>query len=354
MRTIKIIAIIFVTIFMVSCETYYRMVTTLDRDGNAIREVYTKGDSAFMAGDMSHNPFLFNIGLNWNIIRYDSVLKYNFFGSENIINVKASKKVSSIDLFSKELNCSEINRSLAAPEETLTKNFGWFYTNYTFTGVYKKLNFQVPVSIDKYLSKEEQKLWTQGNFKDYGTTNGFEMKNMLDGIEDEFMDWYSRNCFEIGLNSIEKISKKTIADEDKDKIYKLLYKKEQTEDIMPELIAKTLDIFYKTNSFSKLYKTNKKSIDQEFENTSLKIELLSNIISYELIVPGEIISTNSSIINSNTLTWKVDGIRILFDDYTLTTQYRVTNTWAFILSGLVLLVAITSIILIFRKSRKIF
>jgi len=51
------------------------------------------------------------------------------------------------------------------------------------------------------------------------------------------------------------------------------------------------------------------------------------------------LQTNAPIIESGTLKWKVDGFRLLFDDYTLTAEYRVANRWAFVLTGLLVLCA---------------
>lgn len=349
MNAIKIVLSAFITVFMVSCNTYYRTVTTLGRNGEAVREVYAKGDSAFMAGNMSENPYLFDINSGWEITRFDSGMKYDFFGDEKDVNVKVSKSVSSIDLLSKELSCSEDKKSFVAPEESLNRKFKWFYTNYKFTGVYKKLSYNVPVSIDKYLSKEEQKIWGLGDFGDYAAMNGSEMNEMLDGIEGKFMDWYSRNCFEISLNSIIKLSKEAIGDAEKDEIYKQMDGKNQGADLMPETVCKALDSYYKTDRFSEMNRNNQELLGREFKEVTSLINLFGNIISYELVVPGEIINTNAPIVNSNSLIWKIDAMRILFDDYTLTAEYRVVNLWAFILSGLILITAIVSTLLLIKK-----
>lgn len=350
MKTIKIALTVLITVLMASCGSYYRMVTTLDRDGKAHRKIYAKGDSAFLAGDRSKNPYSFDIS-DWNVVKLDSAVKYNFFGEEKDINVKIEKSVASIDLFSKNIHYDENKKSFAAPEETLSKEFRWFYTNYKFTGVYKKAVYEVPVSIDKYLTKEEQKIWTQGDFGKYKALNGSELNDKLGDLEAKFMEWYSRNSFEISLVSATKYLNGNISDADKDAIYKQIRANEQTAsaDITPESVCKAMDTFYKTNSYSQLYSTHREEIDKDFEKADAFINILSNVISYELVVPGQIVGSNSPIIASDTLTWKVDGVRILFDDYTLTAEYRIVNIWAFVLSGLIVVVAVFSCYLLRRK-----
>lgn len=350
MNTIKTISIILIAILMASCESYYRVVTRLDRDGKAYREIYAKGDPDFLTGDKSKNPYLFDVS-DWNVVKLDSAGKYNFFGEEKDINVKIEKTVASIDLFSKGLRYDENKKSFAVPEENLSKEFRWFYTNYKFTGVYKKVAYEVPVSIDKYLTKEEQKIWSQGDFSKYKALNGSELNDKLGDLESKFIEWYSRNSFELSLESIKKYSNQNISDADKDAMYKQMQENYQivSSYATPESVCNAIDAFYKTSSYSQLYSTKKEAIEEDFDNLGSFVNTLSKVISYELIVPGQIVDSNSPIIASDTLTWKVDGIRILFDDYTLSAEYRIVNIWAFVLSGLIVVVAAFSCYLLRRK-----
>ena len=75
MRTYKWMAAIVLLLGMTSCGTYYRMVSQVNSDGSMHREVYAYGDSAFLAGDRNHNPFLFRIDSGWEVSNLDSVVK---------------------------------------------------------------------------------------------------------------------------------------------------------------------------------------------------------------------------------------------------------------------------------------
>lgn len=337
---IKVALTLITIVSMASCNTYYRMVTTLDSDGNAYREVYAQGDSAFMAGDGTKNPYFFDITPDWTLERLDSPVKYDFFGEAKSLNVKLVKETTSIDLFSKEISSQQETRSFASPQESITKRFRWFYTVHSFEGLYKRLDYNAPVPIDNYLSEQEKNLWTRGCFDAYGAMNGSEMNELLGDIEGKFMNWYSRNCFEISLGAIEKLLEKGIEDRERDAIYKFINDKDN--DITPDVLSKNMDAFYKTTRYSELYKANKDLLDEEFERESWVIYVIGNLISYELIVPGEVINTNAPIVNGETLIWKIDGMRILFDDYIITAQYRTLNLWFCILSGLIVIIAVVS------------
>lgn len=351
MKTRKIIISILAILFIVSCGTDYRILTTLERNGKVHREVYSFKNQSGMKNDTSKNPFLFNIYPDWKITHFDdTVIKYNFFGDTREFRMKISKDANSIEQYSREIQCDEENLSFAAPEESLVKKFRWFYTYYSFETVYKKLKYEVPIPISNYLNEDEQLLWTQGNMSNYRVSNGSEMYNYLNEINDKFTEWCSRNFFEISIESIKKLTIGYDLDSDKEIIYKEIRKAKINDfDITPKEICPVLDSFYKTTYFSKLYKTNEKTVEKDVKTATAIISIICNVISYELVIPDKLIKTDAPIINSDTLIWKVDGMRLLFDDYTFTAEYRVVNVWAFVIGGLVLILAVGSVVVLWKK-----
>lgn len=353
MHTTKILLLLLLLSVMTSCGSYYKVATIVDRDGRVLREIYTEGDSAFLAGDMSHNPFLFDVDSTWSVTLLDSVLKYDFFGVEKKLNVKVSRKLPSVDLFGEGIKFKNHKKSFAVPQESLTKEKGLFYTNYTFRAKYSKLDYDFPVDINNYLSKDEQSLWTQGDFSGFKVMNGAELNEKLSEIERKFIDWFSRNCFEISLNCFDKWSELEISDNDKDLIYSKLVDNNREGDIEPRNVCLALDDFYGTMEYSDIYAKNKTTIDSDYEDALSVIELNSDIISYELLLPGKLITTNAPVATSNLLVWKVDGMRLLIDDYLLTASYRVMNISVIIIFATIfIMVAITVFILINRVRRK--
>jgi len=356
MKTIKMILAVSVSIFMASCGAQYRMVTTLDSNGNAYREIYARGDSTFMAGNNSNNPFLFDLSPDWNINRYDTAFSYDFFGDTKNFNVKISKKANFIEDYSKNIRCNAGVRSLAVPEESLVKKTGWFYINYSLKTVYKKIQYEVPIPIDNYLNKEEQILWTQGDLCNYKVMNGTEMNDYLNEISDKFMKWYGHNLFEFSIGSIKKLTENQDLDKDKDNIYKKWSKsvKLDTVNIDPKTVCNILDSFYKTAYFSNLYNANHEILDKDFNQQTSLVNIdsiLGNEISYELVIPGEILQTNAPVLHSDTLVWKVDGMRLLFNDYSLKAEYRVINKWSFLLTGLLLIISVGSVISLLKRRK---
>jgi hypothetical protein len=294
-----------------------------------VREIYAKGDSAFLAGDLSHNPYMFRLDSEWIITPSDAIEKYN---------VKTGKTADNIEDFSNKLSFDEQFRPLVAPVETVRKRFGWFYTYYSFKAVYPCISDRIPVSIDKYLNKDEQKLWFRGDFSTWTGMTGLEVKNDMDEMENKFMEWYSQNVREIYFDVIGDFEKQsgnsrylTQLPAVKDSVFQI-----QSDDINDVLTL--LDKHLKTNHFSDMYKTNKQQIDKMCEER-LSEDLFSRAIEYKLIIPGKLISANTPLISRDTLTWKIMAIHLIPDNYELTATSRVTNTWAF--AAVVLLLAVS-------------
>ncbi|MCL2131347.1 MAG: hypothetical protein FWH36_02645 [Lentimicrobiaceae bacterium] len=353
MKKIKISLTALAILAAASCETPYRMVTTLERNGKVQREVYAFENGAFMKRNTLEKPFLFELTPDWKFTRFDTAIEYNFFGEEKYAIAKVGKNAKSIEQYSKEIQCDKDKQSYAAPEESLVKKFRWFYTRYSFKTVYKKLQYELPVSIDDYLSKKEQILWTQGDMSNYKVQNGLEMYQDLDKINDKFSEWMSRNYFETSFESIRKMAIGYELDTAKETIYEKIRETDEKSLDSPETICTVLDSFYQTTYFSQLYESNKETLKTDKEDEYPFLEHIFNTISYELVIPGQLTKTNAPLIQSDTLIWKVDGMRLLFDDYVLSAEYRVANIWAFIVSGVVILIAVGSLGFLFFSTRRI-
>jgi hypothetical protein len=345
-----------------SCSTNYRIVTTIRPDGSCLREIYAKGDSAFLAGDWLENPYLFHLDSTWQITPIDTQEVRERFNGE--YNVKISKSFRSLGEISAGLQSEEDLRPLVAPKETLQKHFRWFYTYYSFKTVYPAISDQIPVSIDDYLNKAEQKLWFQGDYSAYAGLNGMELKDEMDDIEKHFWEWYARNIFECDFEAIGDFEKfsgsdlyisqmKTV----KEALFQALFKKnslDQEKSIETLNIYEELDKQLETGYFSDRYKNNRQQIDslvveKEKYLENLTDKLFCKDVEYELIMPGKLIHTNAPIARQDTLLWKVNALRFTPDDYKLIAESRTTHVWAFVLTFLLVLLSVFCLIKVKRS-----
>jgi hypothetical protein len=348
---LKTVLAVSALLFTVSCGAYYRMITVLDKNGNVQREIYAHGNKERTTDLFTKNPFLFEVDTTWTMHCLDSIIRYNFFGEEKELNVKINKQTKYIEQFTQDIYSHKNERSLAVPEEFLLIKRGLLFTRYLFKAKYHKFEYHPPVSVDNYLSKEEQMLWTQGDMSSYNLMNGSEMSDYLNNIKSKFMRWYGRNLFEVSLKCINKLNDKYDLDKDKEKIYKQVIdlRDDDLTKIDPGFICNVLDSHYRTTYFSKLYKINNLILDDDFDRAVAIEAQVPDVVSYELVISGNILQTNAPIVNADTLIWKVDGMRLLFDDFILTAEYRTLNRLALWIIGLLILVVVCGSAVLLRK-----
>ena len=87
-KRMNIVMVALLTI-LASCSTNYQMVTRVHKDGTVEKEVWVLADSAFLAGDSNHNPFLFRLGKDWEVEELDSCTETDLFGENGKLNLKA-------------------------------------------------------------------------------------------------------------------------------------------------------------------------------------------------------------------------------------------------------------------------
>lgn len=339
MKTNYLISGIILMLSITSCSSYYRMTSRIEKDGSMYREVYAYGDSAFIAGDMTHNPFLFQLDTNWQIVKPDSVIRFNFWGEEEKLNVKACQNLPVVDgEYFAVTQGKEQMHSLAIPIEKLEKNFRWFYTYYTYTATYKELADKGPIPLSNYLNKEEQMIWLRGDNAAYSNMNGLELNDKLDKLETKFTEWYNRSVYEINWEVIHHFVLQQgdsaylhRLEELKESVYKKRSSQKDTSlgDADVEEICGLFDEAGKINYYSDLYKTNKEKMDALCEKKISIAEVFYHAMQFELTMPGRLLASNAKLQKGNTVIWKLDGFRLLAGDYILSAESRVINYWAF-------------------------
>jgi len=353
-------------------ESYqYKMTTRINKDGSCERAVYARAYPAFLEGDTSQNPFLFTITPEWKIERLDTTSRERVINEEVVetaengeigetgeidanfkIKIKATRFFKSISDCSPSLQCDEVLSPIVKPAESLQKQFRWFYTYYSFSAIYAAIPDKFPISIDDYMSKDEQKLWFQGDMSNYKGMNGMELNDKLNDIEKKYLTFYARNFYESAWYAIDSVKQKT-ADTAylfqinllKDTLFSIYFKDITKEsefeyEFDPEGICKLLDNHLKIKHFRKMHKANKEEIEQLYSQKMNIVNLFQESLEYELIMPGKIITANAPFTANDTLSWQVDAFRFLANDYLLTAQSRSANVWAFAVTAVLGVLAV--------------
>lgn len=334
---------------LTSCSTNYRMISRINPDGSMHREIYAYGDSAFLAGDRTHNPFLFKIDdALWEVSELDSVVKFSCWGEEEKLNVKASRTYPTVGAEGfGTLDGKDFMRPLAVPQEKLQKRFRWFYTYYIYTATYSELPDKGPVSLDVYMSREEQQIWFRGGEMALNGMNGIELNNTLDDLESKFWKWYNRTLYELNYEVIRHFVRQqgdTLfarkMENLKEPVFGKYYSRSDIgNDASPEDVCRYLDEFGRSTYFLNLYEAYSKPMNSLFDEKGRVAELFDYAVQFEVSMPGRVTDDNAALHRGGSLIWKVDAFRLLYGDYTLTAESRTVNYWAFAVTIFLLLLA---------------
>ncbi|MDH6304854.1 hypothetical protein M2459_001592 [Parabacteroides sp. PF5-5] len=341
-----------------SCNAYQQVHTRIHKDGSIERELFAFGDSTFMAGNTNSNPFLFIPDKNWQITRYDSAFVRQLFGKDVKFNAKATVQSASLETFTNHAHAKDNLQPLMLPTETLQKRFCWFYTYYTYKAVYATVRPQLPVSIDKYLTEDEQRILLQGNLSAFEGMNGIEQSDELNELVGKFETWFMHCQFEITINAFAELLLETgetqYAKQLSDvraTLFEQLKDKIDDKDIDSEMVASLLDAHFRSTFYASFEASHTKAINDSIDEQSRLLNLFEYALSFSIDIPGRLLTANTPLRYENSPVWKIDAYRFLVQDYELYAESRTANVWTFVVTGLLLLIAFISLYLTIRKNR---
>ncbi len=328
------------------------MLTRINADGSCYRELTINRDSSFLAGDTTKkNPFPAIIDSSWLLVFKskngtvnEPYIKGKTYSVDTALNtqITARKNYASV----KDLGMFRLNNTdwdTLATKIKFRKKFRWFYTYYEFSETYPKVNPLKRIPVAKYLSEEEITTLYGENTKLYKGRNGLEIKDLLESIEGKANAWLSRSYYEeiykIMLANYQNfkglpVDSATLA-QAKDSIYRLNKDSTHFDNFDPEEL---FDKYFKTKAFtnSNIVKKLEENFDKQMPNFT---KYFGETLNYKLAMPGKIIKSSTPVIKGGTLCWTVDANRFFFTDYTLEAKSRKANIWAFVITGILILLA---------------
>lgn len=374
--TIKVILFILLLI-TAACSESNEMITVIKSDGSCYREFTDDVNLNFITGDSVeiNNPFPVDIDstcqITWKFrdsewftqypvskAMIDSVVKS--INSKDTVNpdVKKTPEMCNVVLRKNYASVNEMANQFKFKKShdwskmkvnySLEKKFRWFYTYYCYKETYPKLvtNFEIP--IESFMTKEESQFWFTGQPDILRGMNGVEIREYVGKIEDNFNKWYAQNMwnqeYKCLVSNYSKIKNKPVDIETlellRDTIFKTVKDYENIE------MKHILNNYFKTNEFTVLWKGDGSPM-KKYEDSLDEQEYMtyfSESFNYKLVMPGKVKLPENAIQQGDTLVWTLNAYRMALDDYTIEAQSRKTNIWAFILTGLILIVAIGSFI----------
>lgn len=333
------------------------MVTTIFPDGSVTREFSQFADSAFLVGDTAKsNPFWFALDSGWQVGCYpantDTVYHWPMAVSDLVacdsasIKVTAARHWSNVDSLNNYSFFAQSTWKSISPKVRFEKKFRWFYTYYYFSERYPKIDHFNAIPMNQYVSNEEAEMYMSGGLNRFAGMNGMEIMEKMNSVDQQIEQWLNHNLFEQMYTALaahlDKLEGFTIDStrflQYRDSVYFIPDRDKLIEDGGIDVL---LDRFYKTNAFSRLYETVE-GLDNNPKNGKYPdfLNYYYPKLDYRLIMPGKVIATNCERVPADTLHWTVTAYRFTLGDLELQAQSRIANWWAFVISGVVVLLAL--------------
>jgi hypothetical protein len=276
----------------------------------------------------------------------------------NMLLVHAKKTYQRVEEMSAELYRSD-NHHLKKAEgikasSRLEKRFKWFYTDYTFSETFAYDGEPVfPVPLSDFLGADTASYWFTGQPDLTRNLSGYEQKEMLDKIEKKIDEWSNANWFYEACNIIianyDSIQNAPVGRERFIRLRDSLVKQPcvlngfEDEGLTKGITTQFEKIFH-TEAYTKFFRSYKGGPVQ-YE------QLLSFGSPYDLVMPGKVTDAGTGEYDGEVIHYQLGGERMIPGSYTISATSRVTNLWAFIVTGLVILLAIGSFFLPFGRGR---
>lgn len=364
MKTIKLFIIPVLTLFAITSCNYgdVKINTTINEDGTCSREVSYSRALSNKERDCLNKDSIINAEKHHvpSTICVDGMVKGKTTIENDTIRMSYKKDYASVEEMT-EKTPLRLNGKPLKSKTSFEKSFKWFFTEYTYTETFETIKQQLPIPIDKIAGADTVSYWFTGMpnimVDEYGQPlPGSKIAEKSNKIEKLFDKW----CYE----SIATVYFNTVV-ENYDSVKNPPLTKEEFIDTKDFFVSFCYDKFCdQQNSYSLIEDKNRNKIFSDFYNSNAysifvdegpcneiaekNVLAFSNCldlnIPYSVTMPGEVhTGCNVHFVHGDgTGYFTISGERLAMVDYTISVTSRKTNIWAFIVTGLVIAIAIGS------------
>lgn len=347
MKNYKIFMILVVSAlpFLAGCPESKTITTKINRDGSCVRTIGDFDPRDFKGIDSVIHDLPIPVDHSWNL---------------KLINDSTAVLAKEFD------NVSEINASFLSDESELkmykrevelTKKFRWFHTVLHFRETYEGILTEIPLT--RYMSEAEAETFKMEDSEENPIFNSLESRSkesLIDNIEERFEYWLMDNIFSIAFDDIMEIADSLM----------LFNNRTVNASVIKDSVKQRFDELEKSMIFSNSNDEMEmadiaKMIGEEIRLDSIELPKLVRQVerakledryddeifggfmeNYEnkIMLPGLVTDTNAEILAGDTLIWDVDPIKFCDSDFVMFAESKVTNRWAYLLSGFIILIAV--------------
>ena len=356
-------------LLMTSCrDNDSRMLTIINEDGTCSREFsfhpYPTSVMAPSDEPIENDGMHFSAGWqrSWSVVG-DSVhrpcpLTQEQWDSLQQVFPKQDVR-SNILMYTKRnfQNVSEMSDSLTSAVRhlfkataSLDKHFKWFYTDYVYHETLAITNIEqlFSVPLDRFVSADTASYWFTGLPNLSAGLTGAEQKELLDDIEPKISQWFNActMAFVYTYASLhyDEVKNPPVSKEQflalKDSI--VMSPAVRNMDLFSDIsqVSKIIENFYHSNAYTPLFSDSKeweRVLDKKYKSYEYLMMMAPQL---DYILPGKVIDGGDGEVEGNVIHYRFSGERLIPHPYVITATSRVTNFWAFIVTILIILLAI--------------
>ena len=358
-------------VLMTSCTNRdERMLTIINEDGTCSREMsfhpYKKQVQASINKPIEINGLYYNTDWErtWSVMgdsirhacpmtqqQWDSL--QNVFADQNVpdkILMHTKRHYQNVGEMSDSL--TRAVRHLFKATASLDKHFKWFYTDYTYkeTFAIMDINQIFSVSLDRFVSVDSASYWFTGEPNLAAGLTGAEQKEMLDDIETRISQWFNACTMAFVYAQVwlcyDEVKNPPVSKEQyielKDSI--VMSSAVRNMDLFCNInqVSNIIKDFYHSDAYAPLFSDSTKwerlleTKYKSFENLARMKPML------DYMMPGKVIDAGNGVVEGNVVRYKFSGERLIPHPYDVIITSRVINVWAFIITILIVLIAVGS------------
>ncbi len=342
-------------LLLMSCNEYETRVTNIVHpDGSVTRKVVMskKEKDPFEPG-----KYLVPVDSSWDITYSMSISDKN----DTTWTLTAEKLFSDVDDINAGYDSDTAANSSMKRHASFDTRYRWFFTVCHFEEKVDRI-LETECPIDTFMTPEELRYFYLPDFIRGRLENGKDSityKNLSEDVEAKF-----EKCLWMAVIKQMILDFHTLASQNSKYHLSLEDLQARENDFYEKLVANEGNDDYEGDQLIKdvMGEDFYESFQTEIDSAS-DILLEAHLQKYEdakdydmeIIMPGKLISsngyveTNDTIASNNNIVWSLSGDYFFTQDYVMWAESRIINVYAWIISGIVVLLAL--LLLVFRKKK---
>jgi hypothetical protein len=310
--------------------------TKVNTDGSIEKTIQFNGsDSAEIAG--ARFAFLQEEGWKkeWSVPEKDK------------FRLTATRQFKSVKQLNASMNPADTNLQVVRIDARLQRKFRWFFTRFVYTETVLQANPFNGLNYHDYLNDKDIRLIS---LNDEARKSDPEYDSVAYKVtEKKFEDFLYRSMFEDFYRVLVGVLKSdptlTLKPADLEHQKELIFRTvlDSTNGDSSDAILKGVNLVMNHPDIQVISEKHLKKFDGFHERMKFYEASSDDSYKFTIRMPGLLLQTNSRKIEGADTGWELTYYDFFFHDFQMTAESRKVNSWAFVVAGLLLIVALASL-----------